>query len=109
MNHKLVRKLYDVCIHSKVYCSAPTLRCLLSRVLLFLDEELPGVGAFGGLLMFISYILIILFFPFSLFYTIKVSPVAIDVITCTTAAACATVCLGIIVMFYRLSLNMKEL
>ena len=32
--------------------------------------------------MFFSYLLIILFFPFSLFYSIKVSPLVISVIAC---------------------------
>ena len=42
--------------------------------------------------MFFSYILIILFFPFSLLYTIKVSSMAISVvITCSTACAAVLV------------------
>ena len=35
--------------------------------------DLPGIGAFGTMLTLFSYVLIALFFPFSLFYTVKVS------------------------------------
>ena len=37
------------------------------------DDELPGTGACGAFLAFLSYLLILLFFPFSLMFTVKVS------------------------------------
>ncbi|XP_065918183.1 stomatin-like [Dysidea avara] len=37
-----------------------------------LEGDLPGVGGFGMLLTLFSYVLILLFFPLSLFYTIKI-------------------------------------
>lgn len=37
------------------------------------DDELPGTGACGAFLALLSYLLILLFFPFSLMFTVKVS------------------------------------
>lgn len=72
----------------RIICANPAL-FLLTISLFIDDEDLPGNGAFGALLMFFSCVLIILFFPFSLFYTIKVSSIVISVTTCT--APCAAV------------------
>lgn len=60
----------------------------LALFVMFLDEELPGVGGFGMLLMLFSYILIILLFPLSLFYTIKVSQISKYEVNYITEFAC---------------------
>ena len=49
-----------------------------------IDEDLPGSGACGVVLGLLSYILILLFFPFSLLFTIKVSWIYMFPIDCVT-------------------------